>query len=42
MQDNNVRAEWIEPTIEILDVEETNLFPVVGADGSRNPDSLAS
>ena len=42
MQDNNARQEWIEPKIESLDVEETNLFPLVGRDGGRNPDSLRS
>lgn len=42
MQDNKAREEWIEPKIETLDVEDTNVFPRVGSDGGRYADSLKS
>lgn len=42
MMDNTAREEWIEPKIETLDVEDTNVFPQFGRDGGRNPDSLKS
>ena len=35
-------AAWIEPEISVLDIDETQLFPGVGADGSAFPDCTRS
>jgi len=42
MKDSNGQEKWVEPAIEVLDVEETNVFPNLGADGSRYPDCTRS
>ncbi len=42
MQDTKPLEVWIDPVIDTLDVEETNLFPNRGADGSRYPDCTRS
>ena len=42
MTDNCDREDWIEPTIEILDVEETHQFLRRGADGGIYIDSMRS
>ena len=34
--------KWIDPVIETLDVEETNLQPRVGLDGGGFPDCTNS
>jgi hypothetical protein len=35
-------AKWIEPEISTLDIDETQLFPGTGGDGSPFPDCTRS
>jgi hypothetical protein len=36
------REAWVEPAITALEIDETALFPNIGADGSSFPDCTRS
>lgn len=42
MQDNATKQEWIEPTIDALDIDETSSFFRRGVDGGFSIDSTRS
>lgn len=37
MSESAKREPWVEPEIRDLDVQETNAFPIQGADVGGNP-----
>jgi hypothetical protein len=39
---DTVREAWVEPAITALEIDETALFPNIGADGSSFPDCTRS